>query len=491
MPLVPVPLSSGYYVDETQTLSDQECVNLYPAIPETVGALTQNALRSPAGIVQAVADLGVGTGRGAIVMNDQLYVVIGPNLYLVNDDNTTELKGQNITGTNRVALAENDFVITIVVPGTTTGYFYTRPTSSDPEDFSEITDPVYVDYGVKLDVTYKDGFFVYITPDEFFLSSLVIENLGRDFNALDFSTAEVSTDSNVAVETIRNELYIFGERSIEVFQNTGATFPFQRIPGATVDRGCLAAFTAIPFQNSYMFVGAGKNEGISIWQGLSGSSQRISTTAIDDILQNLPVDDVRNAFAWRYSESGNFFIGFTVPGQITLVYDQTTSQAVGRPVWHRRSSSSDGVGAWRPSDVVQAYGRLWVIDSLTGRIGNLDINTFTEYGENVLRRFHTVYMYNQGNRFNVSEIELKTQLGITGFGVTATPGNVGMSVSVDGGQTWEPEQPRRLPTSPSDTVRSIWYRQGKFNYSAALRFDVLDPNKIAHIACTAIIDPGG
>lgn len=487
MPKVQFPLSNGYYFDEAQRVSAQECLNLFPSIPETVGSISQNVLRAPAGLSAANIGSGGGSlsgiGRASIVMNNILYLVIGNSLYEVVDNGQTNnipnidlvQRGTGIAGTERVAISENNFVITIVIPGTATGYFYDRTDFS----FVEITDQVFVDYGIKLDVTYKDGYFIYLTPREYFLSSLVIDNNGKNFDALDFSTAEISTDDNVAIANIKNELFIFGGETIEVFQNTGGDFPFQRIPGATVDRGVIAPFSVIPFQNTYLFIGAGENEGISIWEGLSGQSRRISTPAIDDVLQNVPIDILRDAFAFKYSESGNFFCGFTVPGVITLVYDQTTSQIQNRPIWHRRASSNDGSGDWRVSHIEQAYNANFVLDNDDQRIGVLNQNIFTEYGERVLRRFDTVYVYSQGNRFRVSDIELKTQLGETAFSIS-TDNQISMQISEDFGNSFQPVQVQLLPSNTSSLTRAVWYNQGLFETSLVMRFDVVSDQKIAH-----------
>ena len=487
MPLINVPLSGGFYSDEAKNLAVEEAINLYPAIVQTQSPSNPDALRAPAGLTTFSEDGGEGACRGAVRLENKLYTVHGNRFYKVDENGIKTAVGDTVEGTGLVVMVENGVTITVVVPGSAVGYFYKLVSDS----FFEITDQVYLDYGEKIDVTYKDGYFVYVTAKEFFISSLVTEDDGTSFDGLDFSTAEISTDDNVACDTIRNELYIFGQNSIEVFQNTGTDFPFQRIPGAAIDRGLVSTFSTIPFQNRYLFIGAGKNEGVSIWAGAPGNSERLSTPAIDNILQSVPRDDLFNAFSFRYSESGNYFCGFTIPNQLTLVYDETTSAAVGRPIWHKRTSDLAGEGTWRPSHILQVYGEILCCDTIDGRIGKIDLETFTEYGSNVLRRFNTIYVANSGDRFRIVLADLETQIGITGFTSSppvVAPPQVIMRTSEDGGVDFVGALTRELPTNPSGRTRSVWYQLGQYEYSLAFQFDFQTSEKLAITKLSVVIE---
>jgi len=473
MPIAPF---TGFYIDEAKNLANQECLNLFPVLIETKGPMNPQALRSPAGLVEFSPDAGEGPCRGMIRLEDELYTVHGDRFYKVDAAGVKTALGDVVVGSGRVHMSENGFVITVVVPGEVEGYFYDKALDT----FTEIADPVFIDYGNKLDVAYIDGYFVYLTDKEFFLSSLVTDNHGQNFDGLDFSTADYSTDNNVAVEVVKGELYIFGLNSIEVFSNTADTFPFTRIPGAAIDRGLSSSFAVIDFQNTYLFLGAGENEGISIWSGLSGQSERISTPSIDNILQGLPRDDLANAYAFKYSESGNFFCCFTVPNQITLVYDQTSSQKFGKHVWHRRSSSTTAAGVSRVSHFEQVYGQIMAGDSVDGRLGQVDLETFTEYGNLLLRRFNTVYVKNNSDRFSIPFVELKSQVGLSGFNPAQVGPDLSMALSVDGGINFFPFQTLAMPSEPSGLTRTVFKQLGRFEFSAVMQFDVLTDQKIAH-----------
>ena len=466
-----IPLSQGWYQDEALNLANSECLNLIPAYVQTQGALNADVLRSPAGLLEFSADSGEGSCRGAIRFRDELYTVQGDRFYKVDSLGVKTAIGDTVIGSGRVEMVENGAVITVVVPDEVTGYFY------DPDStFYAITDQVFIDYGPKLDVTYKDGFFFYLTATEMFQSSLVEADKGVNFDALEFTTVDANTDNNIAIDTIKNEVYVFGQNTIQVYQNVGVQgFVLASIPGAVVDRGLTTRFAQIEFQNSYLFMGAGKNEGISIWQGLSGASERISTPAIDNLLQSLPIEDLGNSYAFKYAESGNYFCGFTVPNQVTLIYDLSSSRMAQRPIWHRRASSATAEGVYRVSHIEQVYGKILAMDSIDGRIGEVNIDTFTEYGSEVLRRFNTIYFNKTGARFRVPFVELKSQVG------SADPvldtAQLSMALSVDGGINFENPIVLDMPQEPSSVQRTIFKQLGSFEFSMVMQFDVLTSKK--------------
>ena len=211
-----LPIDIGFYESSTLPLAAQNCINHYPQNPQTKGAINSGALFSTPGTnINVFA--GTGPGRGYNVFKNELYIVSGNEFYKITSAGTANSLG-TISGTERVITSNNGVTICIIVPGGS-GYFY-----DETNGLQEITDPVFQDFqaqaGGVTSVTYKDGYFVFTTAFEFFLSSLVTENCGRNFNALDFGTAEIKPDENVRAITIKNELYIAGTDTFELFQSS-------------------------------------------------------------------------------------------------------------------------------------------------------------------------------------------------------------------------------------------------------------------------------
>ena len=314
MPKLTLPVGIGFYESSSKPLAAQECVNYYPQNPQTIGALSNSSLFYTPGIDQK-AIAGDGPGRGYNIFDGDLYVVSGGGFYKIDSSfNVTSLG--NISGSpDRCSLTNNGVTIAIQVPGGD-GYFYDKTNG-----LQIITDATYQSFqaqegGVQA-VTSKDGYFIYTTQFEFFLSSLVTENGGRNFNGLQFGTAEIKPDPNVRPATIKNELNILGTDTVELFQNDQVSDqPFQRIQNATLDKGLIGQFAFIEHDNSYIFMGGGIGEGVSVWRGGPGAAQKISTAAIDFLIAQSTTTELQEAFAFSYNEEGAFFVGFTFGNQI-------------------------------------------------------------------------------------------------------------------------------------------------------------------------------
>ena len=481
MPKVSLDFATGFYQSSSKPLASQECVNWYPQIPQTQGVLNPKALFYTPGIT-LVATLPDGPNRGHDLFNGNLYVVSGGSLFKVDSSFSFTNLG-SISGSGRCSLTNNGTTIAIQVPGGD-GYFY-----DETNGLQLITDPNYQTFqaqegGVQA-VAFKDGYFVYTTKFEFFLSSLVTENGGRNFLGLQFGTAEVKPDPNVRPANIKNELYIIGTDTIELFQNTGSSGqPFQRIQTATLDKGIVGRFGFIEHDNSYVFLGGGPGEGVSVWRGGPGAAQKISTSAIDFLINQNTLSDLENSEAFSYNEEGNFFVGFTT-GDDTIIYDSTSSAISGRPIWHRRST---GGGRWRVSDVADIFGKNIVLDSVDGRIGVMSREHVTEYGETVKRQASGAFFANQGNPVTVDQLEIRNEVGV---GNTTSPDpRQHLEISIDGGNSFSYLGGRSLGKAGEYEKRQIWHRQGQTRYQFVHRITVEEPVRSNVLQMVADIEGG-
>lgn len=466
MPDVPIDFATGFYQSSSKPLASQECVNWYVQTPQTQGALNSSALFYTPGIVLMVT-LPDGPNRGFDLFDGDLYVVSGGSFFKIDSSFAFTTLG-SITGTGRCSLTNNGTTIAIQVPGGD-GYFYDKTNG-----LQLITDPTYQSFQAQEEgvsaVTSKDGFFVYTTKFEFFLSSLVTENGGRNFNGLQFGTAEIKPDPNVRPANIKNELHILGTDTIELFQNTGGSGqPFQRIQNATLDKGIVARFGLIEHDNSYFFLGGGKGEGVSVWRGGPGAAQKVSTAAIDLLLNDNTLETLQNAESYSYNEEGNFFVGWTV-GESTVEYNSTSSAILGRPIWNRRSTNG---GRWRVNDIADIFGKNIVLDSVDGRVGLMSRASVTEYGVTVKRQASGAFFSNQGRPVTVNALEVRNETGV-GNSDSVDP-QQSLELSRDGGNTYLPLGSRSLGKDGEFEKRQIWKKQGQVRYQFVHRFTVEEP----------------
>jgi hypothetical protein len=402
------------------------------------------------------------------------YFINGSRLYSVTTAGVVVDIG-TVTGSGRVSLANNGQFLVIVAPG---GDAFAYDNVADT--ITQITD---VDFITSSTVVFKDGFFVFSAADGsvFFNSAL---NDPFTYDALDFGTAEINPDRIVALHVNHNELFVEGEKTGELFQNIGGSgFPFQRIPGANIQKGCYARFTLAEFDNTFVFVGGGENEQAAVWKVTGSSSvQKISTSAIDNAIQQFTEAEISASFSWVYAEGGDFFVGFTfvssrIPSK-TFVYDATTSALAGQSTWHERQSGVTD-NRWRVNSIMRLGGKLLVGDQIDGRIGELDLETFDEYGEALFWLKSTAPFSNQGKTSFFGEVELFMQAGV---GLTVGQGSdpvVRMAFSDEGGEpgTFSSEFSRNYGKIGKRKQRTIWRRQGNIPNSRVLQFSGTDPVK--------------
>lgn len=486
MARITLPIATGFYEDRSKPIAAQECRNWIPQIPQTNAYSNAQLIGTPGIELRSLA--GSAAARGAHVLNGVAYTVNGTGLYRENNDGTTTLLG-SIAGVGRVSMADNGTQLCIVVPGVT-GYIFT----ASPDTLTEITDVEFTtNIGPSQQVVYKDGYFIHFNNQSasgtgvvFFISNL---NNGLVYDPLDFGSAEVDPDQITGIHVNKNILYVTGEITNEPFQNIGGVgFPFQRIPGAVIQKGVKAKFSLVDFDNGFAFVGGGLNELPAVWIGSGSSVRKISTSAIDNVIRNQTDQQLQETYCTTYADDGGFFLNVHL-SEKTFSYDSLASQLAQRPIWHERSSkNSDGeLVNWRVNNIIDAYGKIIVTDNQSGRIGNLDGDVFSEYGRSITRVVATTPFNNQGERVTVSEMELTCESGV---GNIVDPGSdpvVIRDFSDDGGRTFGNSTDRKLGKQGEYRKRQIWRREGQFNTSRVYRFTFPDPVKATIIKLEADI----
>ena len=464
-------IATGFYQSDSLPLVAQRCVNWEPVVPQA-SALNQRALFDVHGIdTRSLTGATInGQNRGAQVVNNVPYFINGTNLYSIDSSNVVTDHG-TVVGSGRVSLANNGQFLVIVVPGIT-GYAFDNADTT----LTEITS---INFQVADTVSFKDGFFIFTSSDgeQFFISNL---NQPLVFSALDFGSAEVRPDKIVATHVNHNELFVAGRDIFELFQNIGGSgFPFQRVRGGDIQKGLHAKFSLIDFDNSFVFLGGDVNELTAVWR-VGAGVQKLSTSAIDNAIQEYTEDEIADAFAMTYAHGGNFFVAFTftstrIPSK-TFVYDATTSALTGEKVWHERQS---GIAddKWRITSIVSAFSELLVGDSIDGRIGTLNKDTHTEYGE-VIKRQKTSTPFNSDQfPIFVSELKLTMESGLGNITGDATDPKILMEFSNDGARTFKPAGVRSYGKIGQYQKLPSWRRQGRIPRNRVLRFTTTEPIK--------------
>ncbi|MES2367706.1 MAG: packaged DNA stabilization protein [Pseudomonadota bacterium] len=474
-----IPIGGSFYRSESLPISAQECVNLYTNIAE-VSTPSKKQLFMPAGIVEACTAGENSYNRGGINFIEKPYFVQGHDLHRIDATydsfgvptySAVKVNGsEELPGYKMTILAENGTAggqICIVVPELDVqfnAWIYTIAGGLVQISDSDFNGPV-------SSVQFVDGYFLFTKKDgqQFFISDL---RDGFSYISTDFSDAEAVPDPIVACLILANLPLIFGSQTVQAFQNVGGTgFPFVAVQGSILKKGLASIYGAIAYNEYAIFLGGGENERPAILIGNSNGIDRLSTIAIENEIGKYSADTISNCFTWNYTQSGAQFVGFTFPGEQTFVFDFRAKE------WHTRSSINGAgqVVPYRVSCVVDVYGVLMVGDSISNKIGILDKTVYTEYGGYVPRRFVTPQFDNEGWPFFMESIELFSQpgSGLTG-GQGASP-KVLLSISRDGGMTFE--DPRTLTGGRIGEYnkRLIWNQCGRVALEACLKFEMTDP----------------
>lgn len=485
----PFPLGIDEYESESLPYAAKRCINLFAVIPPTK-ALDKSALFGTPGTVN-FATAGTLCSRGAATMNGVYYVINNTTLYSIDSMGVATSKG-TIAGTARVIIAHNAEKMVIVVPGGKT-YEYNQT----PDTLVDTT--AATNWQTASSVVYKDGYFIFTATDlRVFFNSELSFNVSTDltFLALDSGTAEISPDDDlITCHVTHDELYIFGEHTTEVFQNVGGSgFPWQRIPGASYEKGAHSKYSVVQWEGAFYFAGGGLNEKTGIWVGGSqGEPQKISTDAIDDEILNFTREEIASSFSFAYSIRGYSFVGFTFRSintdSKTFLFNVTATRHAQRPVWFEQQSGITD-NAWRVQSIDFVYNKLIVSDFVDGRVGYLDEDTYTEYGETITRIKTTAPLEFGGAPFFVGEIELTPESGVgisTGLGSDPL---VTMDYSDDGARTWSNSFQRSLGKIGEYMRRVSWRRLGRVPAHRVFRFVITDPVKVSLIKLEMVLDGG-
>jgi hypothetical protein len=490
---VQVPIPTGSYQSGDVRASVRRLVNCFaengtltgPGFGNIPNAKQDNpvpvVLRRAPGISSFANDSSANAVRGMWMMASVEYVVIGQTLYSVSSLGVMNVIGTGIVGTGLVRMTDNTQCLVILIPGTTVAYTYTVANG-----FAQLTDPGFTSIGA-IDMGFIDSFIVFLALNgrEFFNDDgQITSGTGPiTFTNGNVFPREFGTDKFVGMSIENRMIVIFGERTSEMYVNTGASStigsPFSNAPDGYLQIGMLpgSAYTAVNQDNTVFWVANDRTI-----RRLNGQTPvRISNHGIECILESI---DPTGSYALAYSIGGHLFAAFTFPAASrTLVYDCTTGD------WHEMSSQATGY--WRPLCVHNAFGKYLVGDSQAGQIGILDSTVRTEWGNPRTTSWIHQFIYSKHNRISFRRLELVFGGGFAPLSGSQDQTNpfVSLSVSDDGGERFRAFPMRSLGTSGKYNTRATWFNAG-MGRDRVFQFSLSSDALTWFTDLTADIEPG-
>jgi hypothetical protein len=420
--------------------SSQRLINCYlEQQPE--GAESPLILRRAPGI--GAFSAGSGPGAGLHVMAGVLYSVSGGVLRSVNSGGTATTIGPVVPG-DYLRMTDNGRQLYL-----SSGYVYDGALSA-------ISDPDYFPNGA---AEFLDNYLVAIRlgTGRFFCSDLAEFT---SYDALNFATAEGSPDNLLSLEVDHRQAILFGEKSIEAWDNIGgADFPFQRTPNGFIEHGCAAKGATTRQDQSVEWLG----NDLTLRRLSGNTAVRISAHGFErEVRKYASVSDCR---MYSYTLDGHLCIVIRFPGVATWVYDCTSQQM------HERQTY--GLNDWDVSGFAEAYGKVFVQRASDGAIGVLSQDVYADFGTEQVVSWAYQNLKSLGG-MTIDRVDLGIRAGV---GLTSGQGSdprITLEVSKDGGETY-----RALPTrsfgAKGNALQPVHWDRCGYGRNLVLRMSCSDP----------------
>ncbi|QDP48393.1 MAG: putative packaged DNA stabilization protein [Prokaryotic dsDNA virus sp.] len=243
------------------------------------------------------------------------------------------------------------------------------------------------------------------------------------FDALDFATAENEDDLIIRGLAIGPQYWIFGERSIERWYQSGSANTSEfllPISGGAIETGLKAFGLLTEMRNGAFFVG---NDNIAYLIS-GGSLIPVSTRGVETAIEQSQPNK-----CFYYEDEGHKFCVLQFNDRPAWCYDVSVNE------WHERCEGAD-FGPWAATASAQAYGA-WYVGNDFGDVLRLQ-RTNLDAGEPLFRRAVSTTLENDGQRFTINRAQFQPQ---TGFGNDAGGApEIMFRFSRDRGQTWGRER---------------------------------------------------
>ena len=316
--------------------------------------------------VSSFCDLGTSASVQCLyVVEDVFYAVSGGSLFSIDTDGSATTRGILEPDSEKGSVWIADNGIEIMLTAGNYGYIYTISTNT----LAKITD---ADFPVPSSLAFQDGYFIITRKDtgEIYISGSYD---GASWAALDYATAEGNPDYATSVLSDHRELWIFGTETIEPFYNSGdADFPFERIPGSFIEKGCGAAASISKADNSIFWL----SDNWQVVRAIGYTPQIVSTRVLDEIIAKYTTKS--DAIGYSYILNGYEFYVLTFPAA-----DKTWAYNIATKLWHQWSSN--GENKRHRSNCYALFGNNHLVgDYENGKIYKLDSAVYADDSDEIM-----------------------------------------------------------------------------------------------------------
>lgn len=419
-------------IDERKADGDRGKVVLYPTPGLTLKKETLSA---------EVRALYVASGLTS------LYAVVGPNVYVYDTSFNQTSVGTLLSNSGPVSISDNG-VSVYFADGNDRYYCLINGTG-----FTQIasSDGAFTG-GTRTDIV--DNYLIYNRPGS--QQWGCTNTLSTTSNVLNFASKDGSSDKLVSLIVANREVFLLGERTSEIWVDTGSfPFPFSRIPGTSMQHGCAAAFSVARLGEAFAFLSQ-DDRGRNVVVHMNGyQPKRISTFAMESAFATYTT--VSDAIAYSYQQSGHEFYVLTFPTMdVTWCYDLSTE------MWHKR--------AWRDSlNILHRHrsnccalfnGEVIVGDYKNGNLYKLSQSVYTDNGDTIPCIRRAPHLVKDYNRVFYQSLQLYFQPGVGLQSGQGSDPQACLEWSDDGGSTYGNQHWTSIGKVGKYKNRAIWRQLG-------------------------------
>lgn len=271
---------------------------------------------------------------------------------------------------------------------------------------------------------------------------------GKTFDG-SFATTETTPDMNVRPVSVGGNLWIFKERSMEVWYATATGLA--AVPSATTQRGLKDFRLVVPIPDGCFFV---SHDGLA----MVSNTLRASNVPVET---SIATEDPQRVSTYRVE--GHRFCVIHFEGRPSWVFDLATQE------WHERQEND---GPWGAAKVLEAYGGQFAIDNF-GEVFKLTGGT--DDGLPRVCRAQGRTVAGGVSYFRIPEFRVNAAAG--------SGGELRLRVSKDRGRTWSQPHARNLGNSGRYNTETVWRNLGRFlNFTAEIAYSGVDDVTIGTVA---------
>jgi hypothetical protein len=399
----------------------QRCVNWFP-----VG----NTLKSIPGY-EWWAKATTGPHRGWVHHKDELVMVSGSGVWTLSVGGFVKQVGTLDTAVGRVSMASSgwDGDEVLLVDGLK-GYVY------NGSNVTQVSDPEFP--AQPSWALFDNGYFMVGKGQ-----SAELYDSENAYDALawggSFATAEHSPDKTVTALSNKNDIWILGETSCEIWYYSGEAFPWNPNRSAFQHYGCAAPESLTTFDNNVAWLATSKEIGLLAVKTQGFAVQRISTTVIEAEWRKY--GDVSDCHCWsfQYPGWGHFLVYQFPSADKTWVFEGQEGQW---HEWEMHDGNPLAVGKHIGNHFAHFGGKYLIGDDYTGDIYQMSVDYDQSGGKHLVRKRMGPNLVSGRDILVHNALELVIQTGVGKLGAE-TP-YARLSYSDDRGGVWSNWRDRSL-----------------------------------------------